>query len=241
VITWTTNEPSTSQVEYGLTTGYGQQTPANATLVASHRETLTGLTVGATYHVRVQSADAAGNMSRSNDLTVSLPTTPDTVPPQDVQNFRGTGGPRKVHLRWTNPSDADFAGVQIRFRLDRFPTGPADGELLGDFSGQPDEAGEAIHEGLIDGVTYYYAAASYDLSGNRQNTVFASAKAGTESPVVDETPQTGGCGMIIPRDGDPPSGPWQAADLLMLVMVAVYLIRRRLGRWSTSGAVTAPG
>src|SRR5574341_595898 len=241
VITWTTNEPSTSQVEYGLTTAYGQQTPANLTLVINHSQALSGLTAGATYHVRVQSADAAGNVSRSNDLTMSLPTTPDTVPPQDVQNFRGTGGPRKVHLRWTNPPDADFAGVQIRFRLDRFPTGPTDGMLLGDFSGQPDDAGEAIHEGLIDGVTYYYAAASYDLSGNRQNTVFASARAGTDSPSVDETPQTGGCGMIIPRDGDPPSGPWQAADLLMLMMVAVYLMRRRLVRWSTSGAVTAPG
>ncbi len=242
-ITWSTNEPATSRVEYGLTTAYGQQSPASATLMTSHRQTLTGLTAGATYHYRVQSADAAGNVSRSNDFTVSLPSTPDTTPPQDIRSFSGNGAPRQIRLRWTNPSDSDFAGVQIRFRLDRFPTSPTDGDLLGDFSGQPGEAGEALHDSLIDGVTYYYAGASYDFSGNRQNTVFASATAGEGQTSVDEdlSSQTAGCGMIIPRDGGPPSGPWQAADLLVMAAVALYCIRRRLIRWPAMGAVTSPG
>jgi hypothetical protein len=147
-------------------------------------------------------------------------------------------------LSWLNPPDGDFAGVQIRVRTDRFPTGPNDGELLGDFSGQPGEGGEALHEGLIDGVTYYYAAASYDFSGNRQNTAFASAVSGATSNGLndDSSAQTGGCGMIIPRDGGPPSGPWQAADLLLMALVAIYLMRRRLVRWPASGgAVTLPG
>ncbi len=243
VITWSTNEPATSRVEYGPTTTYGQQSPASATLMTSHRQTLSGLTAGATYHYRVQSADAAGNVSRSNDLTVSLPATPDTTPPQDILHFSGNGGPRQVRLRWTNPSDSDFVGVQVRFRLDRFPTGPTDGQLLGDFSGQPGEAGEAVHETLIDGVTYYYAAASYDFSGNRQNTVFASATAGTGVTPADDdlSSQTAGCGMIIPRDGGPPSGPWQAADLLVMAAVALYCMRRRLTRWPGIRAVTSPG
>jgi hypothetical protein len=241
VITWSTNEPATSAVEYGLTTAYGQQSPASATLATDHRETLTGLTVGATYHIRVQSADAAGNVSRSTDLVVSLPSAADTTPPQDIRNFSANGGTGHVRLTWTNPSDADFGGVQIRFRTDRFPTSHTDGEVLGDFSGQPDATGEALHEGLLDGVTYYYAAASYDFSGNRQSTVYASATAGTPSSSVDDTqsPQTGGCGMILPRDGDPPSGPWQAADLLLMAIVAMYLMRRRLIRWPPAGAVTS--
>ncbi len=228
VITWSTNEPSTSGVEYGLTTAYGQQSPLNATLVSSHSQTLSGLTAGATYHIRVQSADAAGNLSRSNDLIVSLPTVADTVPPQDVQGFLATASSRQVRLTWTNPPDADFVGVQIRFRIDRFPSGPNDGQLLGDFTGQPDQAGEALHEGLIDGVTYYYAAASYDFSGNRQNTVYTSATpTGPSNPIEEEAP-TGGCGMVAPRGGRPPSGPWQAADLLVMAAVPLYLMRRRL-------------
>jgi len=230
-------------VEYGLTTGYGQQSPVNATLVTSHRETLTGLTAGATYHIRVRSADAAGNLSQSVDLAVPLPSVADTAPPQDIRSFSANGEPGHVRLTWTNPPDADFAGVQIRFRTDRFPTSPSDGEVLGDFSGQPDQAGEAVHEGLVDGVTYYYAAASYDFSGNRQSTVYASATPGTPSSSVDQSqsPQTGGCGMIIPRDGDPPSGPWQAADLLLMAVIAIYLMRRRLIRWPACSAVSSPG
>jgi hypothetical protein len=114
---------------------------------------------------------------------------------------------------------------------------------LGDFSGQPGEAGEAMHDSLIDGVTYYYAAASYDFSGNRQNTVFASATAGPGTTPVDEelASQTAGCGMIIPRDGGPPSGPWQAADLLLMAVVALYCMRRRLTRLPAIGALTSPG
>jgi hypothetical protein len=45
--------------------------------------------------------------------------------------------------------------------------------------------------------------------------------------------------MILPRDGDPPSGPWQAADLLLMAIVAMYLMRRRLIRWPPAGAVTS--
>lgn len=237
IITWTTNEPSTSQVEYGPTAAYGQQSPANATLVTSHRETVSNLTAGATYHVRVLSADAAGNLSRSNDLTVVLPSTPDTTPPQDVQAFSARGESRRVTLTWTNPPDADFLGVQIRFRLDRYPTGPTDGQLLGDFSGQPGERGQAVHDGLIDGVTYYYAAASYDQAGNRQSTVFAAATPTSGTTMSDSSSQdvqTGGCGMIVPR-GNGPSGPWQAADLLVMALVAMYLMRRRLWGWRQSG------
>jgi hypothetical protein len=243
VITWSTNEAATSQVEFGPTTAYGQQSPASATLVSSHRQTLTNLTAGATYHVRVQSADAAGNVSRSNDLTVALPAVADATPPADVRQFSASGSPGQIRLNWINPPDSDFVGVQIRVRMDRFPSSPTDGELVGDFTGQPGEAGEALHDGLVDGVTYYYAAASYDFSGNRQNTAFASAVSGTPSSAVNEdsSPQTGGCGMIIPRDGGPPSGPWQAADLLLMAVVAIYLMRRRLVCSPTSGAVTSPG
>jgi hypothetical protein len=226
VITWTTNEAATSQVEYGPTTAYGRQTTANATLATSHRETLSGLTPGTTYHVRVLSADAAGNRSASGDLAVAIPAAPDTTPPQDISGFTSSGGPGQVTLTWTNPPDADFMGVQIRFRIDRYPSGPTDGELLGDFTGQPNERGQAVHGGLLNGVTYYYAAASYDQSGNRQSTVYTSATPLPQGTAVDQPTTAGGCGMILPSGGDPP-GPWQAADLLILAGVALYLMMRR--------------
>src|ERR1019366_1319189 len=49
-VTWTTDQPSNSQVEYGTTTGYGSLSVLNSTLVTSHSAALTGLTPGTTYN-----------------------------------------------------------------------------------------------------------------------------------------------------------------------------------------------
>ncbi len=67
-ITWTTDEASTSVVNYGLTTSYGGTTTGTGG-VTTHSVTLGGLTAGAVYHYRVQSSDAAGNTSASVDHT----------------------------------------------------------------------------------------------------------------------------------------------------------------------------
>jgi RHS repeat-associated protein len=80
-ITWTTNDNSDSQVEYGLTTAYGQSTPLNSTLVTAHSQALSGLTAGTLYHYRVKSRDAAGNLAISGDFTFTTAPPPDTTPP----------------------------------------------------------------------------------------------------------------------------------------------------------------
>lgn len=67
-IAWTTNEPSDTQVEYGLTTTYGTLAPLNATLGLSHTQILGGLTPNTWYHFRVRSRDAAGNLGVSGDV-----------------------------------------------------------------------------------------------------------------------------------------------------------------------------
>ena len=54
-ITWTTDQPANSQVEYGPTTSYRQLTSFDPTLVASHSQTVSGLTPNNTYHYRVRS------------------------------------------------------------------------------------------------------------------------------------------------------------------------------------------
>lgn len=65
-ITWTTDEPADSQVEYWRPGSSTESTTAlDANLVTSHRVGLTGLVRGTTYNYRVRSADAAGNVSYS--------------------------------------------------------------------------------------------------------------------------------------------------------------------------------
>ncbi len=78
-ITWTTNEASTSQVDYGTTASYGSSTTLNTSLVNSHSQSLTGLAGGTTYHYHVKSKDAAGNLATSGDY--NFRTVSDTTPP----------------------------------------------------------------------------------------------------------------------------------------------------------------
>src|SRR5439155_22794040 len=68
-VTWTTNEASDTQVEYGTTTAYGSTTTLNTALVTSHSASLSSLTASTTYHYRVKSRDAAGNLAVSGDFT----------------------------------------------------------------------------------------------------------------------------------------------------------------------------
>ena len=66
-IRWTTNEPASSRIDYGLTSARGTLNTLDATLVTSHDMTLTGLTPNTPYHFAVISADAATNSVTSDD------------------------------------------------------------------------------------------------------------------------------------------------------------------------------
>jgi Purple acid Phosphatase, N-terminal domain/FlgD Ig-like domain/Glycosyl hydrolases family 16 len=60
-ITWTTNEASDSQVDYGTDAGTLSLQASNASLVTSHSVTLSGLSASTTYYLRATSTDAASN------------------------------------------------------------------------------------------------------------------------------------------------------------------------------------
>ncbi len=68
-ISWSTNENSDTQVEYGLSTSYGQSTTLNTSMTTSHSVILSGLTANTVYNYRVKSKDAAGNLTTSPNQT----------------------------------------------------------------------------------------------------------------------------------------------------------------------------
>jgi endonuclease I len=70
-VTWTTDEPSDSRLEYGLAASYGS-TAYVATPVTAHSLTVTGLVAGTEYHFRAGSTDACGSgPTWSDDGTVT--------------------------------------------------------------------------------------------------------------------------------------------------------------------------
>ena len=75
IISWTTDEPATSQVEFrsgdfGLATDYNLSTILDSRMVTTHDSIgVMELRPGTTYHYRVVSVDVAGNVGTSSDLT----------------------------------------------------------------------------------------------------------------------------------------------------------------------------
>ncbi len=78
-IIWTTNEASTSQVEYGLTASYGNLTTLNSNPVTTHTVNITGLSGYTRYNLRVRSRDAATNEAISANYSFTTSNTSPTV------------------------------------------------------------------------------------------------------------------------------------------------------------------
>lgn len=75
IVSYKTDEPATSQVEYGEGTGgtYGQKTQEDLTLKSSHLVIVSGLQPSKVYHVRALSKDEVGNESKSIEKAIVTP------------------------------------------------------------------------------------------------------------------------------------------------------------------------
>lgn len=108
-ITWTTDEPSDTRIEYGLTISYGSSTTLNTTLVTSHSVTLSALAPSTLYHYRVKSRDAAGNLATSADFTFTTlaPPPPDLAVYRTLTPITLDG----VLSEWSGAGTARFSGL----------------------------------------------------------------------------------------------------------------------------------
>lgn len=81
IISWTTDEPATSQVEYAEGTGtvYTQVSQQDDTLAYNHVVIVSGLTPSKVYHLRAISKDAAGNEAKSIDVVTITPKATDNA------------------------------------------------------------------------------------------------------------------------------------------------------------------
>lgn len=75
VVSWDTDEPSTSQVEYGEGTGttYAQKSQEDSSLTFNHVVIISGLTPSKVYHLRALSIDDADNLGASIDTVTITP------------------------------------------------------------------------------------------------------------------------------------------------------------------------
>ena len=83
-ISWTTNKPATSNIEYGPDTNYGYSFPSPSDTTSdkiSHSLALSNLSPDTTYYFNVKSKDVAGNEAVSGDYDFTTNTTIDTTTP----------------------------------------------------------------------------------------------------------------------------------------------------------------
>ncbi|PIS15545.1 hypothetical protein COT62_03100, partial [Candidatus Roizmanbacteria bacterium CG09_land_8_20_14_0_10_41_9] len=75
IISWNTDEPATSQVEFGEGTGttYSQKTQEDANLTINHLVIISNLTPSKVYHLRAKSSDKAENIDNSIDTVTIAP------------------------------------------------------------------------------------------------------------------------------------------------------------------------
>lgn len=167
-ISWTTNDPTDSQVEYGNTRKYGSMTALDRNLSLSHEHFLTDILPDTTYHLRIRSRDYAGNLTISDDfsfttLKSSLYNGNEehsyedyTEDPKQVINVYAIGLDKLIFISWKNPDDTNFAGVRI---IRKSFSDPASSVYDGEGTTFSDS-------NLLNGQTYHYSLFSYDKALN---------------------------------------------------------------------------
>jgi hypothetical protein len=109
-VTWTTNKPTSSHVDYGTSASYGSSTTTDQTLVTSHSVQVSGLTAGTVYHFRVAGSDLCSVAANSGDFTFTTGTTaPNTI-------WSASATP-------ATPSASDTSAVELGVRFTSDMTG----------------------------------------------------------------------------------------------------------------------
>lgn len=169
-ISWTTNEVSTSILDYGLTSDYGIN-KMSASLTTDHSFLLSSLQSGTAFHFRVKSQDASSNISTSSDQTFS---TLLDLPPTNVSGLSVVIGDKILSLSWINPSDDDFVGVRVLRCLSALPNGPTDPACLIVLDNSTVQT--LAQNGLTNGTTYYYGVFSKDAASQFASGALISGK-----------------------------------------------------------------
>ncbi len=151
-IAWTTDQASTSQVDYGTTTAYGASTALSGAMVTAHSQALLNLAAGTVYHYRVRSRNAWGNLSVSPDATFT--TAP--PPPLIFNTALASLATNSATVSWQTDQNADG---QIEFGTTAaYGSSTTYNPTLAIYHAQQ-------LSGLVPGTVYHYRIRSANAAG----------------------------------------------------------------------------
>ncbi len=108
IVTWTTNEPTTSRIDYGLTTSYELGYVESGVFQKNHTMVVPGLDSAQSYQLEITATDGAAFQTTSGNLVVG----PSEGPTLDIfqgldQTFGQAGAPQPMFNVLGNASDPD--------------------------------------------------------------------------------------------------------------------------------------
>ncbi len=192
IITWTTDQGSSSQVSYGTTTAYGTQSPVNNTLVTTHSVTLTGLTAGTTYDYVVTSLNSTNGSTTSGNFTFTTTGTP--PPPPVISAVTSTGvTSSSATINWTT-DQASSSLVSYGTTAAYGSQSPLISTLV--------TAHSVTLTGLAQGTTYNFAVTSVNAQNGTStsgNFTFTTTASTAPAPTIFDLAYYGvsGTGVII--------------------------------------------
>lgn len=182
-VTWTTNESSTSSIDYGTTTSYGS-TKSDTSLTTSHSINIDGLSTNTTYYYNVKSTDGSGNIGESGNNAFSTAKegttgttiigTTKTVTKTETKIIKDVSGPllslatdfkkpyEKAPLISGKVSDSGGV-VRIEYSLDNGRNWIPVDEIKGQYSGSVSFGFTPTN---LDDGDYKIRVRAYDSAGN---------------------------------------------------------------------------
>lgn len=176
-ISWKTDEPADSQIEYGTSINYGSVTPLDQTLVLDHSQSINGLQANKIYHYRIKSKDSSGNLAVSPDylFNTAQTTNTDTTAPIITDITAQVRGNNQIVIVWRTNENSDS---QVLYGTSQSVTS----------STTVDTNFTRLHSALISnlnpGIIYYFRVKSKDSAGNVALSDVGSFKAGKDGGLI---------------------------------------------------------
>jgi hypothetical protein len=223
-LSWATNLPATSAIDYGPTSSYGVSTPVNTSMVTTHQMALASLAAGTTYHYRARSA-AGSSTAASNDQTFSTPGNTDTTPPSVTITSPAAGATLSGNVNVTAAASDNVGVATVQFRVDGGNVGASLASAPYAFT---------LNSTTLSNGSHTISAVATDAAGNSASS--ANVSVTVDNTTKDTTPPT--VSMTSPASGATVSGTVAvtatAADNVSVASVQFQLDGANLGAADTA-------
>ncbi|MBW2261999.1 MAG: fibronectin type III domain-containing protein [Deltaproteobacteria bacterium] len=157
-IEWVTDEPATTQVLYGTSTGYGSLF-TNEAMTREHSAYVTGLTPGTTYHYAVRCTDRCLFVTVTEDAAFTTLSDEAISPPAIVDEPDGTStGSYEAVLEWSTVATPSGSVAEYLVEVD-------DDALFGSVDHASDWISGASWSVTVDtGFTHFWRVRARDSS-----------------------------------------------------------------------------